>query len=96
MQRQCREFLETESRVGIVQGHDVGGHHQNLLNYTWPYDIMSQHCQKAYTTCADHVVHEDEILLGEDPEVLGVISIPCALASDHHFHVCHQDEADFF
>ena len=74
--------LEPAFGVGVDKGHDFVGHHQNLSNCPWPDDIISQSSKQAQPLRADNVVHEDEVLLWEDTEVLGVIPLP------HAFHVC--------
>ena len=59
-----RGIIDPESGVGIYQSHDVGGHQQRLFNSPRPYDVVSQSSQQVYPPCAEHVVREDEVLLG--------------------------------
>ena len=86
---ECREnvggIFDPVSSIGIDQGHDVGGYHLNLFIHPSLDDVMFQSGQQVYKSQAWHVVCEDEDFLGEDPEVLGVISLPGASVSSYQF-----------
>ena len=48
---------------------------------------MSQSNNQVQPLLAENVLNDDEVLLWEDPEVLGVISLPCAYTYAHQFHI---------
>ena len=80
--------LDTEFDIGVSKGHEVVGHNYNLFNRPWLDDIMYQSNWQVKPPRADHVVHEDEVLIWEEPEVLGVPSLPCDSASEHSLYIC--------
>ena len=57
---------------------------------------MSQFWQQVYPPRVKHVAREDKFFLGEDPDLLGFISLPRALAYAYHFHVHLLDDSFYF
>ena len=74
---------------GISQSHEVGGNYQHLFNLPRP------DYQQVYLPHAEHVVSEYDVLIGEDLEVLGVISLPHVVTSANQFCI-HNINEDFF
>ena len=57
---------------------------------------MSQSSQKVQPPRTEHVVHEDKLFWGEDPDVVRDIYLPHVYVSYHQLCVCWWDEAVFF
>ena len=88
----ARVVIDPYLGIGVAKGHDVANHHHNLFISPREDDIMSQSAQKVQPPYDEHAMHDDEVLLKEDTEENGVISIHHAYVSSDKFLFCWWDQ----
>ena len=71
--------------IGVTKGHYVVSYHQNIRNCSQADDVMTQSFHDMQPAFDEHMVCEDDILLGEGPDAQGVMSLRRASLSAHHF-----------
>ena len=65
--------IDPEFGICVAKVHEVVGYHHNLFNQPWANGIIYQTIQQVQEPRTEHVVRKYEVLIWEDPEVLGFI-----------------------